>query len=206
MRAPAKTAFACTRAQLPRESYSDAVARYLLVFLCAGIFDLYLLLVIGQWVGALPTIALVVATALVGGVLAKAEGLRVLRGWQEALAAGRVPEEGILDGVLVLAGGVLLILPGVLADVTGLALLTPPVRRVIAGFLRGRVSDAVARGSVSIAQNMQVVSFATSGFEQAADVAEVRDVLDVVGVVVDEESADADATRSPVRDIPRLGP
>lgn len=189
------------------------MARHLTVFLGVALFDLYLLLVVGQWVGALPTIALVLATAVVGGVLAKAEGLRVLRGWQEALAAGRVPEEGILDGVLVLVGGVLLILPGILADLAGLALLTPPIRRAIAGFARGRLAEAVQRG------NVQVVSFANGtpsrergqellgAFVERAARREMNDVLDVVGEVVEGDGdGGSQAGASPKRDIPRLGP
>jgi UPF0716 protein FxsA len=65
----------------------------------------------------------------------------VWRGFQASLAEGKPPEHGIIDGMLVLLGGVLLLLPGILSDVIGLGLFIGPLRRAIAGRLRQRFAQ-----------------------------------------------------------------
>ena len=73
-----------------------------------------------------------------------------MRNWQAAAAQGRVPEEGILSGALVLAGGVLLIIPGVITDVLGLFLLIPPARRWVIARLRGALERRMQAGTVRV--------------------------------------------------------
>lgn len=106
-----------------------------LLFVIVPLVELYLLLAVGSLVGFWPTVLLVLVTGMLGASLARREGFRVLRRWQEALARGEMPEEGVLGGLLVLVGGVLLITPGVLTDAVGLLLLLPPSRRWIGRWL-----------------------------------------------------------------------
>lgn len=119
----------------------------LLAFTVVPFIELYLLLAIGREVGFWPTVGGVLLTGLIGAWLAKKEGLRVLRRWQESLAQGRMPEEGLVSGVLVLVGGVLLVSPGVLTDFVGIFLLFPPTRRLIAGLVLRRVERGMAEGT-----------------------------------------------------------
>ncbi|ADO73985.1 FxsA family protein [Stigmatella aurantiaca] len=127
------------------------MAKYLLLaFIVVPFLDLYLLVGIGRHLGVLPTLALVVGMGLVGASLARREGLRVVRRWQEAMAQGRPPEEGILSGALVLLGGLLLVLPGVITDAVGLILLIPAVRRGIAARLRRSLERGMRNGSVRV--------------------------------------------------------
>jgi UPF0716 protein FxsA len=112
------------------------VARLFLLFTVVPLLELYLLLLIGRHIGVGPTIAIVLLTGLLGATLAKAEGLRVLNQWRSSLSRGRIPEEGVLSGVLVLVGGVVLVTPGVLTDALGLMLLFPPTRRFIASLVK----------------------------------------------------------------------
>ncbi len=125
------------------------MAKLLLLFTVVPLVELYLLLVLGRAMGLWPTVGLVLATALLGTLLAKREGLRVWRSWREALSRGELPEEGILGGVLVLVGGVLLITPGVLTDLTGILLLIPPSRRFVAKLVRARLEKSIAEGKTS---------------------------------------------------------
>lgn len=111
----------------------------LLVFIVVPLVELYLLTLIARATSFWWAVALTVVTGVVGGSLAKREGLRVWRRWQAALNQMRVPEEGVVDGLLVLVGGVLLIAPGVLTDIAGLALLLPYTRSLIARSIRGRI-------------------------------------------------------------------
>ncbi len=138
------------------------MARYLfLAFTVIPVVELYLLISVGRQVGALPTVAFVVGTGLLGAVLARREGLRVLRSWTEATARGRLPEDGILSGALVLVGAVLLISPGVLTDVTGLFLLVPPTRRWVAARLRRALERRMKAGT------LRVTGFRVGGFHEA---------------------------------------
>ncbi|WP_224365170.1 FxsA family protein [Hyalangium versicolor] len=127
------------------------MARYLfLAFIVVPILELYLLIGIGRQIGPAPTVGLVLVMAMLGAALAKREGLRVMRSWQAQVAQGRVPEEGILSGVLVLVGGLLLIVPGVITDVLGLFLIIPPTRRWVAERVRRSMERGMKDGSVRV--------------------------------------------------------
>lgn len=123
---------------------------FLLLFTVVPLTELYLLLALGKVMGFWPTVALVAVTGVAGATLAKREGLRVLRTYQQTLLQGRVPEEGLLGAVLVLVGGVLLLTPGILTDVTGLLLLVPQSRRIIARFVKRRLEKSVQAGAVRV--------------------------------------------------------
>ncbi len=110
--------------------------------------ELYLLLALGRLIGLGPTVALTVATAVLGGAMARWEGLRVWKEWVLTLQEGRSPARGLFEGVLVLIGGALLILPGVLTDLVGLLLLFPPTRRALARPLHRAVDAQVTHRSV----------------------------------------------------------
>lgn len=121
-----------------------------LAFTLLPLIELSLLIRIGRVVGAGPTLLFVIAMGVLGAVLAKRQGRKVLREWREAMAAGRVPEEGVLGGVLVLVGGLLLITPGVVTDVAGLFCLVPTTRRWIAHALQNYLARQVAQGQVQV--------------------------------------------------------
>jgi UPF0716 protein FxsA len=118
----------------------------LLAFVLLPFLELMLLIRIGRVVGVGSTLALLVLTGLLGAWLAKRQGRKVLEAWQASLAAGQVPEEGVLGGVLVLVGGLLLVTPGVLTDVLGLFCLLPPTRKLIALRLGRYLSRQVVSG------------------------------------------------------------
>lgn len=120
------------------------LGKLLLLFTVIPVVELYLLITIGQNVGAGPTIALVLGTGFLGAWLARREGSRVLRSWQGSLARGELPKEGVVSSVLVLVGGVLLVTPGVVTDVMGLLLLLPWTRRWVAGAIRKRLEQRLA--------------------------------------------------------------
>lgn len=122
-----------------------------LAVLALAAAEIYLLIHLGAAIGAGPLLALLVGSAVLGYVVARAQGIAVVRRWLAANAAGTMPEEGLTDGLLVLLGGALLALPGVLSDGLGLLLLLPPVRRRVAERIRRRAEKWVASGSVKVA-------------------------------------------------------
>lgn len=117
-------------------------------FVLLPLFELLLLVRIGRAFGAGNTLLLVIATGLLGLLVAKTQGRKVLRAWQEALTAGRVPERGVLDGVLVLVGALLLMIPGVITDVLGLLCLIPLTRQLIAARFERHLTERAAQGQV----------------------------------------------------------
>jgi UPF0716 protein FxsA len=103
-----------------------------LAFIVVPMLELMLLLKIGQSIGVLPTVALVIATALTGAFIISRQSLSVISRALEALSDGRVPVEPVLDGLFLMVAGALLLTPGLVTDVAALFLLIPPVRRTIA--------------------------------------------------------------------------
>jgi UPF0716 protein FxsA len=109
------------------------------LFIVVPIVEIYVLIKVGSWLGALPTIALIVFGAVLGAFLVRWQGFELLRRVRESLARGELPAMEMLEGVIVLASGILLLVPGFITDIVGLALLIPAVRRrLIARFLTHR--------------------------------------------------------------------
>jgi UPF0716 protein FxsA len=120
------------------------------LFIVLPVLELFLLARIGRVVGFGTTIAFVIAMGVLGAAVARNQGRRVWRQWQEALASGRVPEEGIVGGMLALFGAVLLITPGVLTDVLGLALLLPFVRTPMAKLVSAYLQRQLTQGNLRV--------------------------------------------------------
>jgi UPF0716 protein FxsA len=111
-----------------------------LLFIAIPIVEIYVIIQVGQAIGALWTILLLVADSILGSVLMRVQGRAAWRRFNEAIAAGRVPAREVLDGVLVIFGGALLLTPGFVTDVFGLAFLLPPTRALIRRLLVRRVA------------------------------------------------------------------
>lgn len=126
------------------------MGKLLLLLVLVPVLEIYVLISLGRHIGLLPTIALLLGAGVLGSFLARLEGLRVMREWQRAMAEGRMPDEGILSGGLVLLGGVLLIVPGFLTDVAGLALLLPPTRRLVARGVRRGIERRMRDGRIKV--------------------------------------------------------
>ena len=106
-----------------------------LVFLVVPLAELYVIIQVGQAFGALNTIALLIVVGAAGAWLAKREGVSVWRRFQRQVQSGAVPGKEIADGVMILFAAALLMTPGFLTDLLGIALLMPPVRAVVRGIL-----------------------------------------------------------------------
>lgn len=101
----------------------------LLVFLLVPIAEIYLLIQVGSVIGAGWTVLLVVATAVIGVNLLRAQGLSTLRRVQEETMRGELPAISMLEGLLLLVAGALLLTPGFFTDTIGFLLLVPALRR-----------------------------------------------------------------------------
>ncbi len=140
--------------------------KYLVLFIGVPLLDVYLLFALSGVIGGINTIAMVILTGVLGASLSRLEGARVLQQWQASLAEGRVPEEGVLGGVLWLLGSALLITPGVITDAVGLILLLAPSRRFVARLLRPWLRERVKRVAVDAQEQPRVrVVRIVDGFE-----------------------------------------
>ena len=109
-----------------------------LLFLVVPLLELYVIIQVGQTIGAVNVILLLLAMSILGGWLMKREGMGVLRRFQAQVQRGEIPATEIVNGFLILFGGALMLTPGFLSDVVGMALLLPPVRAVVRAVLAKR--------------------------------------------------------------------
>ena len=112
--------------------------KLILLFTTVSLTELFLLLELAQLISPVWTIALVIFTCIVGGALARREGLRAWQQISGELAAGRLPGDALIDGLIILVGGALLVTPGILTDLIGLATLIPVTRAFIRRQLQKR--------------------------------------------------------------------
>ena len=146
----------------------------LLLFIVVPLVELYLLLWIGSFIGFWPTVGIVLATGLLGSTLAKREGLKVWRAWRRSLETLTPPEQGVVDGVLVLIGGALLITPGVLTDMLGLLLLLPKPRALVAARVRRAIDRRIAAGQLHVVQSGFDEVWSTRPPDMRSDVVETH--------------------------------
>ncbi len=102
-----------------------------ILFIVVPIAELALLIQVGQAIGVWWTVLILIADALLGSYLLRTQGRLAWRRFNEALASGRLPHREVVDGVLVIFGGVLLLTPGFITDIFGLLFLFPPTRVVL---------------------------------------------------------------------------
>src|SRR3954447_18169502 len=114
-----------------------------LLFIVVPIVEIYVIIQVGQAIGALWTIALLVADSIAGSMLMRSQGRTAWRRFNDAIAAGRIPAREVVDGALVIFGGALLLTPGFVTYIFGLLFLLPPTRVAIRGLLVRRVAGRV---------------------------------------------------------------
>ena len=102
---------------------------FLIFFVGAPLIELYVLIEVGSEIGAVPTIALSVFTAILGGALVRMQGFAVLFRAQAQMANNELPALEMMEGVMLLLVGLALLLPGFITDAIGFLLLIPPLRR-----------------------------------------------------------------------------
>src|SRR5919204_2264487 len=111
----------------------------LVLFVVVPILEIYVIIQVGQAIGALWTIALLIADSILGSVLMRSQGRAAWRRFQAALTEGRMPHREVADGALIIFGGALLLTPGFVTDVLGIVLLLPPTRALVRGLITRRL-------------------------------------------------------------------
>jgi UPF0716 protein FxsA len=106
-----------------------------LIFIVVPIAELAVIIQVGEAIGVWWTLALLIADSILGSMLMRSQGRAAWRRFNDVTRAGRVPAREVLDGALVIFGGALLLTPGFITDILGLALLLPPTRAVVRAVL-----------------------------------------------------------------------
>src|SRR5919204_3911681 len=120
------------------------MALLVVLFILLPIAEIYVIIKVGEAIGILPTLALLIVDGFLGAALARSQGRTAWARFNRALAEGRVPGREVFDGAMVILGGALLVTPGFVTDIFGLICLIPPTRalsrRLLSGMARRRVA------------------------------------------------------------------
>ena len=112
--------------------------RLLTIFIIIPLIELVILIKVGSYIGLWPTILIVVLTGILGAALARHQGFIIINKIKSDINSGRVPAQELIDGLLVLVGGIVLLTPGFLTDLCGFLLLIPQTRSVFKRIVKGQ--------------------------------------------------------------------
>lgn len=123
-----------------------------LLLLALPVAEIAVFIIVGQYIGLFPTLAMILVTAIIGSALLRIQGFGLLRRIRQETEAGRVPGRELVHGVMILVAGVLLLTPGFITDTLGFLLFIPAVRDLGWNLLRDRIvvmssSGFATRGS-----------------------------------------------------------
>ncbi|MFK7805155.1 MAG: FxsA family protein [Anaerolineae bacterium] len=126
------------------------LSRLLLLFIIVPAIELILLIQMGQWIGTLPTVGLIVVTGIIGAYLTRQQGVQVWRRVQQEMQTGQIPGGALLEGAMILIAGAVLMTPGVLTDALGFLLLIPPSRKLLSGLIGRQFQRMMERGQIRV--------------------------------------------------------
>ena len=115
------------------------MALLVVLFIVVPIVELYVIIKVGELIGVIPTLALLLADALLGSLLLRHQGRGAWRRFNAAIVERRFPGREAADGLMIVVGGTLLLTPGFVTDVFGVILLLPPTRAIARRLLRAYV-------------------------------------------------------------------
>lgn len=118
-----------------------------LTFIVVPILEIALFIKAGQIIGLMPTIVITIGTAIAGSFLMRVQGFATLNRFSQAAERGEMPVTPVIDGIGILAAGLLLLTPGLFTDAIGLLLFVPAVRRGLAKWVFGQ---ALRKGHVHV--------------------------------------------------------
>lgn len=124
--------------------------RIFLLFSVIPVIEIYLLIKVGSLIGGLPTVILLLLISLLGAYLVRTQGFRILADIRLELSHGRLPAAQMLDGAMILIGGILLMTPGFFTDFLGIFFLFPLTRKLIKMWLGVWLQNRLARGAMVI--------------------------------------------------------
>ncbi len=124
--------------------------RLILIFIVVPLIEILLLIEIGSRIGALNTIFIIVLTGILGASLMRHQGFTIIRNIQRDLSQGRMPTGELINGTLVLVGGIVLLTPGFFTDAVGFVLLLPATRALILKKIQLLIRRKIESGDIHI--------------------------------------------------------
>lgn len=126
--------------------------KLLILFTLVPVIELYVLIEAGRQIGVGATIGMIFLTGIAGAYLARSQGFNLINRIQTDLNQGRIPAEEMMDGAMILAGGLLLLTPGFCTDLFGFCLLTPVTRQFFKVWLKKWLNYKIQRGEIHFRQ------------------------------------------------------
>ena len=124
--------------------------RLILIFIVVPLIEILLLIEIGSRIGALNTIFIIVLTGILGASLMRHQGFTIIRNIQRDLSQGQMPTGELINGALVLVGGIVLLTPGFFTDAVGFVLLLPATRALILKKIQLLIRRKIESGDIHI--------------------------------------------------------
>ncbi|TET10531.1 MAG: membrane protein FxsA [Candidatus Atribacteria bacterium] len=121
--------------------------KLLILFVIVPVTELYILIEVGKKIGSLTTIGIIILTGIIGAYLVKSQGFMILKKIQNDLNEGIMPGDSLIQGVIILAGGILLLTPGFVTDIIGFIFLIPVSRRVVKKYLLKWLKGKIKEGN-----------------------------------------------------------
>ena len=122
-------------------------SKLLILFLIVPATELYILIEVGKKIGGLTTIGIIILTGIIGAYLVKGQGFMILMKIQNDLNEGIMPGNSLVQGIIILAGGILLLTPGFLTDLVGFIFLIPISRNIVKKYLLKWLKGKVKGGN-----------------------------------------------------------
>ncbi|MEA3363903.1 MAG: FxsA family protein [Thermodesulfobacteriota bacterium] len=126
--------------------------KLLIVFTVVPIIELYVLIEAGRQIGVGATIGMIFLTGIAGAYLARSQGFNLINRIQTEMYQGRIPAEEMMDGAMILSGGLLLLTPGFCTDLFGFCLLTPVTRQFFKVWLKKWLDLKIQQGEINFRQ------------------------------------------------------
>ena len=121
--------------------------KLLILFVIVPVTELYILIEVGKKIGSLTTIGIIILTGIIGAYLVKSQGFMILRKIQNDLNEGIMPGDSLIQGAIILAGGILLLTPGFVTDILGFIFLIPLSRNIVKKYLLKWLKGKIKEGS-----------------------------------------------------------
>jgi UPF0716 protein FxsA len=131
------------------------VTKLLFIFIGIPLLELMILIELGREIGFWPTIFLVIVTGVLGASLARSQGMWIWLEIQHELSQGNMPADKLVDGLLILIGGIVLLTPGLLTDIFGFMLLIPVTRNLFKRAIRKKFRDMADSGRTNFTMIMR---------------------------------------------------
>jgi len=121
--------------------------KLLIIFVIVPVTELYILIEVGKKIGSLTTIGIIILTGIIGACLVKSQGFMILRKIQNDLNEGIMPGDSLIQGTIILAGGILLLTPGFVTDIVGFIFLIPVSRNIVKKYLLKWLKGKIKEGN-----------------------------------------------------------